>query len=322
MEWSKISAIVPIFNAAETIGNMIKCLLQQTEKRFEVILVDDGSTDDSAAICQQTAGQDIRFHYIRQENTGVSAARNLGLREARGEYITFLDADDVIAPNYLQELLGACENADIAVCDVVVREGETETRRFTHTPCLLSQNEALNALFTRQTINSGPCAKLFRRKILHCLAFPPLKAYEDILFVKDAFSKAQHIAVTNQTEYVYLQNPQGAMSNFIKAPSLDIIKATDELLDFIHAHGNLDPRTFYITASHLMQYVQPLMDQSSMGSAEFIESTQKLYRKYEIQILSCPAFPWKEKVIYLAFAYGWRYKNKRLIRIGESVCQR
>ena len=127
--------------------------------------------------------------------------------------------------------------------------------------------------------------------------------------------------------YLNLRNllyliPQGAMSNFIKAPSLDIIKATDELLDFIHAHSYLDSRTFYITASHLMQYVQPLMDQSAMGSAEFIESTQKLYRKYKMQILCCPAFPWKEKVVYLAFAYGWRYKNKRLIRIGGSACQR
>lgn len=317
-----ISIIIPVYNAFSTIERVVDSIISQNVDNYEVILVDDGSTDGSAEVCDKIATRYPAFRCIHQPNAGVSAARNRGLQETAGDFIAFLDADDVIAPNYLQELLCACEDADIAVCDVVVREGETETKRFTHTPCLLTQNEALNALFTRQTINSGPYAKLFRRKILHCLAFPPLKAYEDILFVKDAFSKAQHIAVTNQTEYVYLQNPQGAMSNFIKAPSLDIIKATDELLGFIHAHGNLDPRTFYITASHLMQYVQPLMDQSSMGSAEFFESTQKLYRKYKIQILSCPAFPWKEKVIYLAFAYGWRYKNKRLIRIGESVCQR
>lgn len=317
-----ISVVIPIYNASATIETILENLTQQTEKDLEVIMVDDGSTDASGSICRQIAQRDSRFRYFYQKNAGVSAARNLGLREATGEFIAFLDADDVIAPNYLQELLCTCENADIAVCDVVVKDGEAEVKRFTHTPCLLTQDEALNALFTRQTINSGPYAKLFRRKILHGLTFPPLKAYEDILFVKDAFSKAQHIAVTNRTEYVYVQNSQGTMSSFAKSPSLDIVKATDELLDFIHAQGNLDPQTFYITASHLMQYVQPLMIKSSMGSAEFITSARQLYRKYKMQILRCSAFPKKEKLVYLAFAYGWRYENKRLIRIGDKVCQK
>lgn len=317
-----ISIIIPVYNAFSTIERVVDSIISQNVDNYEVILVDDGSTDGSAEVCDKIATRYPAFRCIHQPNAGVSAARNRGLQETAGNFIAFLDADDVIAPNYLQELLCTCEDADIAVCDVVVREGETETRRFTHTPCLLSQNEALNALFTRQTINSGPCAKLFRRKILHGLTFPPLKAYEDILFVKDAFSKAQHIAVTNRTKYVYVQNSQGAMSSFAKSPSLDIVKATDELLDFIHAQGNLDPQTFYITASHLMQYVQPLLIKSSMGSAEFIASARQLYRKYKMQILRCSAFPKKEKLVYLAFAYGWRYENKRLIRIGDKVCQK
>ncbi|MGM9600385.1 MAG: glycosyltransferase family 2 protein [Faecousia sp.] len=312
-----ISVIIPIYNASATVKKIIECLTQQAEKDFEAILVDDGSTDNSGDFCQKVEKQDTRFRYIRQENAGASAARNRGLQEASGEFITFLDADDVIAPNYLQELLRTCKGADIAVCDVCVRKGETEVMRFTHAPCLLTQTEALNALFIRRTINSGPCAKLFRREVLDSLTFPPLKAYEDILFVKNAFANAQRIAVTNQTEYVYIQNPQGAMSSFLKAPSLDIIKATDELLGFICEHKELEPATFYITASHLMQYVQPLMDKPAMGSTGFMKSAQQLFRKYKAQILSCSAFPWKEKIIYLAFAYGLRYENKHLIRIGD-----
>lgn len=300
-----ISVIIPIYNASATIGGIFENLLQQTGQDFEVIMVDDGSTDDSADLCQHIARKDTRFRYIHQTNAGVSAARNRGLQEAVGDFITFLDADDMIPPNYLQELLRTCEGADIAVCDVAVREGEIEVKRFTHSPCLLSRAEALNALLTRQTVNSGPYAKLFRREVLSSLIFPPLKAYEDILFVKDAFAKAQHIAVTNQTEYMYIQNPTGAMSGFIRSPSLDIIKATDELLSFIHTYGKLDPKTFYITASHLMQYVQPLIDKPAVDNSEFIRKAQQLYRKYKMQILCCPAFPWKEKVVYLAFAYGW-----------------
>ena len=312
-----ISVIIPIYNASETIGTVIECLLHQTEKDFEVILVDDGSTDNSAVICQKIAETDSRFRYFYEKNRGVSAARNLGLKKASGEYVTFMDADDSIAPNYLHELLFACGNADIAICDVVVRKENTEVKRFTHVPCTMNQVEALNELLIRKTINSGPCAKLFKYEILDGVIFPQLKAYEDILFVKDIFSKAQQIAVTNQTDYTYIQNPQSTMSNFVKKPSIDVVKATDELLGFIREYGNLDPKTFYITASHLMQYVQQLMYKSAMGSTDFIKSAQQMYRKHKMQILGCPAFPWKEKVIYLAFAYGWSCKNKRLVRIGD-----
>lgn len=312
-----ISVIIPIYNAARYLPNMIRCIAAQTEQSFEVILIDDGSIDDSRDICDRIVSQDARFRCIHQPNSGVSSARNRGIKEATGDYLTFLDADDAIPSNYLHELLCACQNADIAVCDVAVKERGKETKRFSLSPSILTQTEALNALLTRQTINSGPCAKLFRRELLDSLAFPPLKAYEDILFVKDAFSKAKRIGVTNRTAYDYIQNAQGAMSSFAKTPSLDIIKATDELLGFIGMRRDLSPRTFYITVSHLMQYVKPLLDKPSEENMAFILSARQLYRNYQMQILKCAAFPWKEKIIYLTFVYGWQFEHKRLTRIGD-----
>lgn len=312
-----VSIIIPIYNAAGHLPNMIRCIVAQTEQNFEVILIDDGSIDNSGDICDGIVSQDARFRCIHQPNSGVSAARNRGMEEATGDFVMFLDADDMIPPNYLQELLRTCENADIAVCDVVVKEAGDETNRFSYPSCVLTQAEALNALLTRQTINSGPCAKIFRRELLASLAFPPLKAYEDILFVKDAFSKARRIAVTNKTAYDYIQNVQGAMNGFIKAPSLDIIKATDELLGFIVRRKDLSPKTLYITASHLMQYVQLLLGKPSRESNAFILSARQLYQKHKMQILCCTAFPWKEKIVYLAFADGWQFKHKKLTRIGD-----
>lgn len=298
---------------------MLQCVAVQTMKHYEAILIDDGSTDASGALCDEAAARDLRFRCVHQPNLGVSAARNRGMQEAQGDYIAFLDADDTIDENYFQVLLTVAKetNADITVCDVVVKENGKETKRFSHAPGILSQTDALNALLVRQTINSGPCAKLFRRELVRSLFFPPLKAYEDILFMKDTFSKAQRIAVTNKTAYAYLPNTQGAMSEFLKAPSLDIIKATDELLHFIGTRRDLSPRTFYITASHLMQYVQSLAGKPPVSDAVFIQSVQQLYRKYQMQILNCPEFPWKEKIVYFAFAYGWRYENKKLVRMGD-----
>lgn len=310
----KITIIIPVYNAAATLESCVRAVLDQTRRELELILVNDGSADGSGVLCDSFT--DPRVQVFHQENRGVSAARNLGLSQADGAYITFLDADDVVPADYLEVLHTACSDADVAVCDVVSIQDGRELTRFTLEPCVLSQTEALDLLLTRRKINSGPCAKLFRREVLEGLTFPPLKAYEDILFVRDAFCRARHIAATNRTEYRYIQNPAGAMSSFFKAPSMDIIRATDDLLAYIVGRRELNPETFYITASHLMQYAMPLAGRSEGRS--FVQESRKLYRKYLGELLRCSAFPTKEKIVYLLFVFGWLYTDRRLIRIGGT----
>lgn len=125
---------------------MLKSLRDQKEPDFEVILVDDGSVDGSGTLCDEAAGLDRRFFCIHQANAGVSAARNRGMQAARGEYLTFLDADDRVPENYFQSLLEACRGADCSVCDVAMLRGETETGRFTLAPQILTQVQALGFL--------------------------------------------------------------------------------------------------------------------------------------------------------------------------------
>ena len=310
----KISIIIPIYNGAPLLERTIQCLREQTYRDFEVLLVNDGSTDQTERICWTASEGDQRFYYIYQQNAGVSAARNLGLSHARGDYITFLDADDIVPADYLSVLYDACQNADIAVCDVVSIQDGTEKDRFTHPDAVLSQREALELLLTRKKINSGPCAKLFRREVVEGLNFPPLKAYEDILFVRDAFCRAQRIAVTNRTEYRYIQNPAGAMSSFFKAPSADVIRATDALLAFIGSRRELSPDCFYITASHLMQYALPAAQMPA--GRDFVRKSRGLYRKYWRRLLACPVFTWKEKIQYSMFILGWMYTERSIKRIG------
>lgn len=310
-----ITIIIPIYNAAQQLKCMIDCLKKQTLSDFEVLMINDGSTDASGEICAETAESDCRFRYICQSNQGVSAARNLGLAYATGDYITFLDADDTIPPDYLAVLYSACRDADIALCDVAcVRDGREENR-FTHPDGLLSQTEALNLLLERRMISSGPCAKIFRRDILEGLTFPDLRVYEDILFVRDAFCRAEKIAVTDRTEYRYIQNPHGTMDTFAKQPSQDIIRATEDLLAFASTRKDLRPEAFYITASHLMQYVIPLACGGMPDPNAFITAAKKVYRDNLPGVLKCAAFPWKEKVMYALFACGWLYHNKKFSRI-------
>jgi glycosyltransferase involved in cell wall biosynthesis len=307
----QISAIIPVYNAEATLPTTVPAVLGQSYVDIELILVNDGSKDSSGAVCDSF--DDPRIRVFHQENRGVSAARNLGLTQASGAYITFLDADDIVPPDYLQILYDACQEADIAVCDVVSIQDDQELTRFTHPDAVLTQREALDFLLTRRRINSGPCAKLFRREVLAGLQFPPMKAYEDILFVREAFCHAERIAVTDRTEYRYIQNPAGAMSGFFKAPSADIIRATDALLEFIVSRQDLSPDCFYITASHLMQYAMPAA-QNPEGR-DFFRQSRKLYRKYWGQLLTSPAFPWKEKLVFSLFILGWLYNSRSIKKV-------
>ena len=104
------------------------------------------------------------------------------------------------------------------------------------------------------------------------------------------------------------------MSGFFKAPSADIIRASDDLMTFIGTRPDLSPETFYITASHLMQYVLPAAGMPE--GRDFVRRSRELYRRFQKQILGCPAFPWKEKIVFLLFTCGWLYANHAIKRIG------
>lgn len=309
-----ISVIIPMYNSGEFLNRIIESLFRQTYYDMEILLIDDGSSDNTKQICQKVIEKDKRFKYFYQKNSGVSVARNNGIMYAKGEYIAFLDADDMIDDNYFEALMLICQNVDIAVCDVSI-EDDTGVilSRFSLSDRILSSEEAINYLLKRQNINSGPCAKLFRSSIIKQIKFPELKVYEDILFVMKAFTNAQSIGVTDSTVYHYYQNTQSAMHIAVKNPPIDIVIATDTIMKFIIKHKNLESRCTYITLSHLYQYVQEIV-KNRKENLEFLTATQQLFCKYWRQLLFCNAFPIKEKIIYVFFIFGWIYQ-KKFIRI-------
>ena len=120
---AKVSIIVPIFNARDYLGRCVESLLKQTMKSLEIILVNDGSTDDSLQICHFYAKDDKRIRVIDKPNGGVSSARNLGLDVARGEYIGFVDPDDWVEATMYENMVNKAtnNNADICICDCIRR---------------------------------------------------------------------------------------------------------------------------------------------------------------------------------------------------------
>ncbi len=303
-----ISVIVPIYNAEKFLANCIESFLNQSFTDTEILLIDDGSTDGSGKICDGFGEKHKNIRVFHTANGGVSAARNLGIDEAQGSFITFADADDCVPQNYLSSLFDCMGDADIAVCDVALYDGDTEKRRFTCSDELLDSAKATEKLLCRKDINTGPYAKLFRASVIKKLRFPALKLYEDILFVLAAFDAANSVAFTAETEYSYITNGDSAMHTINADKCLDVVVATDKICEYIsRVGGELTDSAFYTTVSHLMQYFihNPKNDAEKCLDKAIIT----VFAKYRKLIRKCKAFHFKEKLIYLAASRNLRIKN-------------
>lgn len=208
-----VSIIVPVFNCAAYLEQCLHSIQAQSRSDWEVLLVNDGSTDGSAAICDRFAAQDTRVRAFHQSNGGVSAARNRALKEAVGKYVLFVDADDYVAPTFVQAMLQAVHGRDVAACaydrvrpsssqPFVLREsGELSMRDlFEHTLCT-------------QQIGGGCCNKIFRLDIIRSLALSfdqTIAVGEDMLFLVRYYQRCERAGYVGDILYHYRFNEASA----------------------------------------------------------------------------------------------------------------
>lgn len=203
----KISVIIPAYNVAQWLPRCIESVLGQTYQNLEILLIDDGSTDDTVSIIDAYAEKDPRIIAIHQENHGVSHARNQGLLLATGDLIAFIDSDDALEPDMHELLVQVMEahNADISHCGYkhIVRD---EIRLVHDTRRILpqSRDEALCCLVGGRLFDGGLWNKLFRREVLSGLRFREgIRMNEDILFCFEAFCRAEKTVFADYALYHY-----------------------------------------------------------------------------------------------------------------------
>lgn len=211
-----ISVIVPIYNVESYLMSCLDSLLDQTFKDFEVILVDDGSKDLSGAIADKYAKKDPRFKVIHQENKGLSGARNTGLKEAKGLYISFLDSDDYFHPDFLNLMFQTAENeqTDIVFCKLQ----HTKELYQGNLPALkLSQFKTkryfkpFEDFLTRKELATQVCIKLYKRETLGDLTFKDGIYFEDVLFTTLFMGRAKSAAFLDAPLYYYVANDNSIM---------------------------------------------------------------------------------------------------------------
>ena len=206
----KITLAVAAYNIAEFLPKCLDSLLVQTYQKLEILVIDDGSTDDTSKICDEYAKKDSRVKVIHQNNQGLAAVRNLGIRKSTGEYLAFIDGDDYVDKNYAKRLFDNLNDADVVVCGfetIPTGHGESFMKR------TISGAEAARELLLQQT-NAQIVSwnKLQRKTMLKNITFPVGKKNEDNFTTYKILSNANKVSFINDKLYYYQQRSNSIMN--------------------------------------------------------------------------------------------------------------
>lgn len=233
----QISVIVPVYNAEKYLNRCVDSILEQTYEDFELLLINDGSKDKSGILCDMYQKKDSRICVIHQENHGVSAARNRAVQVAKGKYVTYVDSDDWVAPNFLQVMIEGVQKyqGDICVTRVQVANHLKSTKGttcFQYEP--LTTREAMNRYGKSDGSEfRGPVAKLVKREIARNHPFPEGRKIAEDLATNYRYYDAAKIVVDNRSRlYFYYINQESVTNSTYNTGRISGLETLEELMDY------------------------------------------------------------------------------------------
>ncbi len=247
-----ISIIVPVYNVEKYLSRCIDSILAQTFREFELILVDDGSTDNSAEICDKYATKDSRIKVIHKENSGQSSARNSGLEIATGKYIGFVDSDDWISTDCLEYLYTLIEKskADAVSADFVFAyENKSVSFQKDKNPKekTVDSTEEILCYYLKQDKMHGKndfavWGKLFKRELFYELRFPAGKIYEDNIINFKLLQKCSRYVKSTKEIYAYFQRDISTTKSILAQKHLALIDVSNEMFAIAQANYHADKK--------------------------------------------------------------------------------
>ena len=238
-----VSVIIPVFNVKPYLEEALDSVICQTYKNLEIIIIDDGSTDGSGAVCDKYAEKDDRIRIIHQDNKGLSAARNIGLEQMTGEAVAFFDPDDICCPKVIETLLEkmVSTDSDITVCDfytVSMQEdiAAIESRDVMSVPEpiweICNRETALQRVIDT-TINYAPWNKLYKSQIWEKLRFPEGHVYEGTYTIFSIFELVERAAITNEKLIIHRERKGSITYTISVKNSKDWIEALKHYISYI-----------------------------------------------------------------------------------------
>ena len=316
-----ISVIVPVYNVETYLEECLDSIQNQTYTDLEVILVNDGSTDGSKAICERYCKENRHFHLLNQENQGLSAARNKGVEISTGEYIVFVDSDDIIKTNYLEKLMQyMTEDVDIVECIFTVKKMEFLEENIETTTIIFEgdSNEAVK-FFPNHTLNVNAVTKLYRREIVEAVPYIDGVIFEDVYCGIGMLKYIRKIIKIDYKGYYYRQHQASIMHRTFTPKNLDIFTVSDKLIDLYSDREELLPYIasflVHLATMHYQDYIRkgnPYAKVYNQKLAEYVAITKKnpevvkssrMIRLYNL----CPRY--YNTILFPFYHSIWKWKN-------------
>ena len=316
-----ISVIVPVYNVETYLEECLDSIQNQTYTDLEVILVNDGSTDGSKAICERYCKENRHFHLLNQENQGLSAARNTGVAASRGEFIVFVDSDDMILANYLETLMHYMrEDVDIVESQFTVSNEEFLAKSFKE-PTILFEGNSQEAvkIFPKHVLNVNAVTKLYRRSIVEAVPYIDGVIFEDVYCGIGMLKYIRKIIKIDYKGYYYRQHQASIMHRTFTPKNLDIFTVSDKLIDLYSDREELLPYIasflVHLATMHYQDYIRkgnPYAKVYNQKLAEYVAITKKnpevvkssrMIRLYKL----CPRY--YNTILFPFYHSIWKWKN-------------
>ena len=316
-----ISVIIPVYNVENYLEECLKSVQNQTYTNIEVLLVNDGSTDKSKLICERYCKEDRRFQLLNQENQGLSAARNNGVASSTGEFIAFVDSDDIILPNYLETLIHyMTDEIDIVESQFTLSKKEFLDERFKELTILFEGNsEEAVKIFPKHVLNVNAVTKLYRRSIVETIPYIDGVIFEDVYCGIGMLKYIRKIIKIDYKGYYYRQHQASIMHRTFTPKNLDIFTVSDQLIDLYSDREELLPYIgsflVHLATMHYQEYIRkgnPYAKVYNQKLAEYVILTKKnpdlakktrMIRLYNI----CPKY--YNSIIFPVYHFLWKLKN-------------
>ena len=248
MDNFKVSVIVPVYNSCEYIGSTLDSIINQDFSSFELIVIDDGSTDNSLEIIKEKLSKStISYEIIHQENAGVSCARNVGIEKASGEYLVFVDSDDYITGNHLSELYNG--ETDFSLIQFIKKDGDKLSTPDYYSKRSMSCDEFIKKEL-KMEIYFNFWQLMYKASIIkdNNIRFSPDVIYgEDIEFALKALIYGKDIAISNEVTYYYIQHPASAIKTS-EYRRFEIVGIFEQMAEFYRGLGRDDLADLIVTS--------------------------------------------------------------------------
>ena len=314
MKSPAVSVLIPVYNVEKYLDICLQSVINQTFKDFEIICLNDGSTDNSAQILASWAEKEPRLKIMIQKNQGLSVARNHLLEEARGAYVAFVDADDMLDPRYLQKLCQAAlvHKSEVTTCffDHISADGTQRTSPRLPKYYYVEPSQSAAERFLCGFYNPIAPGKLFKRQFLqeNHLAFWQGRRAEDVPFSIQAYLLARRITYVKEPLYLYRQRGSSSLSNNRVAMTVDMLRNLQDLCDVLKQRNLWRPEVARVWIRGIVWYVARFHKLTHQERFQYLDLQQQAWQQAKGE---GDCLPWLQKcrwklLFWLVDTCGWQ----------------